>query len=148
MKRFTLPACLRGLCAEAVYLRWLQRKAQAHVKRDRKRGEICTIAAYKAKIHEAVCSGGDRDYYTGLPLDWSLISKFDNASAKQGRRDYFKTFANLPTVDHAQDGAGRPRFVICSWRVNDAKSHLSEGEFCDLCRQVLAHRGSAGSTLE
>lgn len=59
---------------------------------------------------------------------------------KQGRAEYLKRFGNLPTVDHviAQDGS--VKFVICSWRVNDCKSHLSEQEFCELCEQVLAHR--------
>jgi len=91
-------------------------------------------------IHEAVLAGGDRDYYTGLPLDWKLISTFDNDDARAGRSDYLRKFGNLPTVDHAQDTTGKVHFVICSWRVNDAKSHLTEDEFCELCEQVLTHR--------
>ena len=109
MKQVSLPVCLRGLCAEDVYLRWLHRKAQAHVTRDRERGETCTAAAYKAKIHEAVCAGGDRDYYTGLPLDWSLISRFDNARAKQGREltsRPSRTCRPLTTLRTAPDGRG------------------------------------------
>lgn len=139
---FDLPDFLAGICDRRQYVRWLQRKAAAHAKRDRKRfgRESCTIAMYKAKIHEAVCAGGDRDFYTGLPLDWSLISRFDNAAAKAGRGDYLRKFGNLPTVDHTHDGDGKPRFVICSWRVNDAKSHLSEDEFRELCEQVLKYR--------
>ncbi len=139
---FNLLDFLAGICDRRHYVRWLQRKAAAHAKRDRKRfgWESCTIALYKAKIHEAVCAGGDRDYYTGLPLDWSLISTFDNDNAKAGRGEYLRKFGNLPTIDHAQDRDGKLRFVICSWRVNDAKSHLSEDEFCALCEQVLAHR--------
>ena len=74
---------------------------------------------YKAAIHEAVEAGGDRDYYTGLPLDWSLISEWDNDTAQRGRTVYKKTFAKLPTVDHTCDTGGRPKLVICSWRVND-----------------------------
>jgi hypothetical protein len=92
-------------------------------------------------IHQAVKDGGDRDYYTGLPLDWKLISVYDNDAAKQGRSEYLKKFGNLPTVDHVIGHDGSLRFVICSWRVNDCKSHLSEQEFWELCEQVLAHRG-------
>jgi hypothetical protein len=141
---FALPDFLQGICDRAQYVRWLQRKAVAHVRRDRKRfgSESCTVAKYKAMIHDAVCSGGDRDYYTGLLLNWTLISKFDNEDAKAGRSEYLRKFGNLPTVDHASDGDANLRFVICSWRVNDAKSQLSEDEFCELCEQVLKHRKS------
>src|SRR5919198_6120535 len=128
---FDLPGFLVGICDRRKYVRWLQRKAAAHVRRDRERfgPESCTIARYKAKIHEAVCAGGDHDYYTGLPLDWKLISTFENDNAKAGRGDYMRKFGNLPTIDHTRDTEGKLRFVICSWRVNDAKSHLSEDEF-------------------
>jgi hypothetical protein len=44
----------------------------------------------------------------------------------------------MPTVDHEFDAERKKfKFVICSWRVNDAKSHLNEKEFCELCKQVL-----------
>jgi len=139
---FALPSFLDGICDRSQYVRWLQRKAAAHVKRDRKRygAESCTNARYKAMIHEAVLSGGDRDYYTGLALDWRLISKFDNDEAKAGKSRYLRLFGSLPTVDHVHGKDGKLHFVICSWRVNDAKSHLAEDEFCQLCEQVLAHR--------
>lgn len=142
MKLFGLPECLKGKCEESAYVRWLRRKAQAHVIRDRNRfgRESCTGADYRLMIHKAVTNGGDLDHYTGLPLDWSLISTFDNDEAKQGRAEYLKTFSNLPTVDHVISPDGALTFVICSWRVNDCKSHLSEREFWELCEQVLAHR--------
>jgi len=144
MKLYELPECLAGQCDERAYVRWLRRKAQAHVKLDRKRfgRESCIGADYRRMIHEAVQNGGNRDYYTGLSLDWTLISIYDNDDAKEGRAEYLKRFGNLPTVDHviAQDGS--VKFVICAWRVNDCKSHLSEQEFWDLCEQVLAHRNN------
>jgi hypothetical protein len=149
MKLYELPECLIGRCDESNYVRWLRRKAQAHVIRDRKRfgHESCTGADYRRMIHEAVRNGGDRDYYTGLPLDWSLISVYDNDAAQQGGTQYLKRFGNLPTVDHTTAQDGTLHFVICSWRVNDCKSHLSEQEFWNLCEQVLAHRdGRARST--
>jgi hypothetical protein len=142
-----LPECLQGRCDRVVYLRWLYRKARAHVNRDRERfgRENCTVASYKLKIQEAVIAGGSHDYYTGSALDWSLISKFDNALAREGRSKYLRTFGNLPTVDHEFDSEGKLlRFVICSWRVNDAKSHLTEKEFVELCEQVIAHRDKTG----
>jgi hypothetical protein len=100
------------------------------------------VAAYKEQIHSAVSRSGNVDYYTGLPLDWSLISTFDNDDAKKGRSEYLSRFANLPTIDHVRDPDGNLNFLICSWRVNDCKSHLSEAGFIQLCREVLAFRGS------
>lgn len=143
LKEFELPECLRGLCDETTYVRWLRRKAQAHVKRDRKRfgRESCTGATYRRLIHQAVRNGGDRDYYTGLPLDWGLISTYDNNEASSGRAEYLRRFANLPTLDHVAGPNGEQQFVICSWRVNDCKTHLAETEFWELCEQVPAHRG-------
>jgi hypothetical protein len=145
MKRYALPACLEGKCHENAYIRWLRRKAQAHVVRDRKRfgHESCIGEIYRQRIHQAVQNAGDRDHYTGLPLDWSLISTYDNDLSKSGREEYLRGFANLPTVDHVKAEDGTIKFVICSWRVNDCKTHLSEDEFLSLCEQVVAHIGPA-----
>jgi hypothetical protein len=140
---FDLPHCLKDCCDRIAYMHWLQRKAKAHVNRDRERfgRETCTVASYKLKIHEAVIAGGSHDYYTGSALDWSLISKFDNTQAREGGSRYLRTFGSLPTVDHEFDSEGKLlKFVICSWRVNDAKSHLTEQEFVELCEQVIAYR--------
>jgi len=101
---------------------------------------ICTVSQYKAEIHTAVCEFGQADFYTGEALEWSLVSTFDNESAKAGRARYKKTFAMLPTIDHTFDGQGRPKFVICSWYVNDAKSDLTVDEFYQLCERVLKFR--------
>jgi hypothetical protein len=51
-----LPACLEGLCDASAYRRWLERKAQAHVRRDRKRygHESCSGARYRDLIHADV----------------------------------------------------------------------------------------------
>lgn len=35
---------------------------------------------------------------------------------------------------------GRPKFVICSWCVNGAKSDLRVDEFYRLCVRILKHR--------
>ncbi len=120
----------------------LQRKATAHARRDRRRGNPhARISQYKEAIHEAVLNGGDQDAYTGERLDWSLISTYDNTESQKRRRAYKKEFALLPTVDHVGDGSGSPDFVICSWRTNDSKSDLNLAEFLALCRRVLKHSG-------
>lgn len=135
-----MPDFMKNECDQARYKRWLQRKAAAHVTWDRKRQTVCTIAQYKAKIHAAVCTSQGRDLYSGERLDWSLLSNYDNASAKSGRAEYKKLMRLLPTVDHSIDENGNPVFVICSWYVNDAKSDLTPKEFLRLCKLVLDYR--------
>jgi hypothetical protein len=137
---YAVPACIKDQCDQARYKRWLQRKAAAHVKRDRKRRTICTIAQYKADIHEAVCASQGKDFYTGEQLAWSLLSRWDNASARSGRGKYKKSMALLPTIDHSINESGKPKFVICSWYVNDVKSDLTPEEFLKLCKRVLDYQ--------
>jgi hypothetical protein len=115
-RRYRLPECITGVCDQKKYDRWLQRKAEAHVRRDRKRGRGTnhSVSEYKQAIHAAVLNSGHLDHYTGEPLDWSLISKFDNAEAKSGKSEHKKRFWFLPTVDHTLDEHGKLKFVICS----------------------------------
>lgn len=139
MRLFELPPFLDGVINRAAYVRWLQRKAAAHVRRDRKRGNnTASVSEYKRAIHNAVCASGGKDAYTGEQLDWHLISTYDNDESKQGRRGYKARFALLPTVDHVGDGTGPVDFKICAWRTNDAKGDLSLGEFVALCEKVLS----------
>jgi hypothetical protein len=138
--RYPVPDSIKQHCDQVKYSRWLHRKAATHARRDRKRDLDCTIARYKGEIHAAVCSSGHLDFYTGETLDWSLVSTYDNESSKSGRTKYKKTLALLPTIDHTVDEAGRPKFVICAWYVNDAKSDLGIDEFYRLCERVLKHR--------
>lgn len=138
-KKYALPSFLKGVLSQVPYERWLRRKAIAHVRRDRKRGNpTATNEEYNRAIHKAVIDSNGRDAYTKERLDWHLISKYDNKSSKEGRRKYKAGFALLPTVDHLGDGLGVADFAICSWRMNDAKGDLSIDEFRDLCRKVLA----------
>jgi len=110
------------------------------VRRDKKRGNsTATIEAYKMAIHRAVVKSDGLDEYTGGTLDWSLISRFDNTEAQEGRRRYKASFALLPTVDHVGDGLGEADFRICAWRTNDAKHDMTHEEFVELCRRVLTH---------
>ena len=140
--RYEFPICLADQVEPAVYFRWLQRKAAAHVKRDRKRGNgNAAISAYKHAIHQAVVTSKGRDFYTGEELNWQLISQYDNEKSKALGRSYKKDLAALPTVDHVGDGLGNPDFVISSWRTNDAKHDLTLEEFLSLCTVVLKHHG-------
>jgi len=139
MRLFHLPVFLEPHVTRELYVRWLQRKAQAHLKRDRKRGNTTgSVSEYKRAIHQAVCTSGGRDAYTGEALEWDLLSTYDNVQSKMGGRVYKARFARLPTVDHVGDGTGVAEFVICGWAVNDAKGDLALSDFVQLCRRVAA----------
>lgn len=139
-KKYVLPTFLAGKVSQEVYERWLRRKAQAHVRRDRQRGNNDAIGEkYRDAIHQAVIQSGGRDCYTGEDLDWTLLSQYDNDQSKEHGRRYKHQFALLPTVDHVGDGTGEADFQICSWRTNDAKHDLSMSEFLEVCRAVLEH---------
>ncbi|SMM98634.1 Protein export cytoplasm protein SecA ATPase RNA helicase (TC 3.A.5.1.1) [uncultured Candidatus Thioglobus sp.] len=137
-RKYQLPDFLTDSHSQGDYEKWLQRKSQSHLKRDRKRGNItATGKEYKEAIHQAVCDCNGLDVYTGEWLDWSLMSKWDNDKAQEGGREYKQEFALLPSVDHVSDGTGQADFKICSWRTNDAKNDLSLDEFKELCKKVL-----------
>lgn len=141
-RKHTMPAFLNTLVLPEAYERWLGRKAAAHVKRDRERGQSqVTQALYKEAIHAAVVVSGGRDAYTGEELDWKLISTYKNEDSKAGKHAYKSTFALLPTVDHVSAGATEASFRICGWRTNDAKNDLSHEAFVALCVKVLEHAG-------
>jgi hypothetical protein len=139
MPKYVVPLALDDKCSQADYTHWLYGKAAAHVKRDKKRGNItATTKLYRDAIHKAVCEGGDRDAYIGRPLRWDLIRTYDNDESKAQKRKYKKKFADLPTVDHEDDGMGEPRFKICAWRTNDCKNDLTVDEFIEFCEQFIA----------
>ena len=143
-RKFTLPKFLKGIQTQGSYERWLFRKAAAHLKRDRKRGnEIATGSMYRKEIHAAVVKSKGVDFYTGEKLDWSLLSQYDNAESKKHRRKYKQRFALLPSVDHTDDGLAEADFVICGWRTNDCKNDLSHVELVDFCRKILQGAGDA-----
>ncbi|MBB6184733.1 hypothetical protein [Oleiagrimonas soli] len=144
--RYALPAFLEGIHDRAAYVRWLQRKAVAHVRRDRKRGNVtATVSSYKQAIHEAVLASDGVDAYTGEALDWRLLSDYDNATSKEQRRAYKQRFAMLPSVDHVGDGLGPADFRICAWRTNDCKNDLDLATWIDFCRKVVAHADRSAS---
>lgn len=139
-KKYARPPFLSPEVTQESYLRWLSRKSIAHVRRDKRRGSINAInEAYKMAIHQAVIDSAGRDYYTGEILNWTLISRYDNAESKKQRRHYKASFALLPTIDHVGDGLGAAEFKICGWRTNDAKNDLTHDEFLALCRRVVGY---------
>ena len=136
--KIQLPEFMKGICAAEKYQRWVDRKAKTHVRRDRRRGNATALLSnYKAAIHLAVLRSGGRDAYTGLPLRWDLISRYDNVASRKGRGAYKRRFGDLPTVDHVAHGFGKTDFAICAWRVNDAKSDLTPDELFELCQAVV-----------
>jgi hypothetical protein len=140
--KYQLPTFLSGQVEQEVYDRWLYRKAQAHVKRDRLRGNKNAIGEeYRNAIHSAVLESEGKDSYTGENLDWSLISQYKNDESLEQRRVYKYKFAMLPTIDHVGDGTGPANFKICSWRTNDAKNDLEMAAFLTLCQKVLENHG-------
>lgn len=138
--KYPHPPFLVDIVDPLIYREWLKRKAVAHRRRDKGRGNATTTnEAYKVAIHAAVERSGGVDAYTGKPLCWDLISRYDNDDSKVGKRSYKQQFGDLPSVDHVGDGLSAPDFHICAWRTNDAKSDLSYDEFIELCRIVLVH---------
>ncbi len=144
MRKYQLNGEMAGLIDQSTYERWLHRKAMAHVKRDRARGNTtATNEEYKLAIHQAVCESDGKDAYTNEDLDWSLVSQYDNEQSTKHGRHYKKKFALLPSVDHVDDGTGAADFKICSWRTNDAKNDMTYKEFVELCKKVVAAASSS-----
>ncbi len=141
-RKYERPPFLRSRVTQEMYERWLRRKAQAHVKRDRQRGnKTAGGEAYRGEIHRAVLESGGLDAYTGEKLDWKRISRWDNDLSQKNKHLYKHEFALLPTVDHVGDGIGPVQFQICGWRTNDAKNDLALRDFLRLCQAVLEHHG-------
>jgi len=141
MEKYSLPDFLQGTeITKEKYKDWLRKKAQAHVRRDRKRGnKSAKISEYKEAMHEAVTESEGKDFYTGELLKWNLIGEYDNECSKEGKSEYKKKFAMLPTIDHASGITKWKDFKICSWRTNDAKNDLSYKDFLKLCRKVIEY---------
>src|SRR6266436_5120832 len=135
-RKYQLPDFLFATLTQTSYEKWLCGRADAHVRRDKKRGiTTATKEAYRVAIHRAVIDSGGHDHYTGQLLNWSLLSRYDNAESKATGRHYKATLALLPSVDHVDDGRRQPPdFKICAWRTNDAKNDLTHEEFVTLCR--------------
>lgn len=139
MTTYALPTILENACSQKDYIKWLNRRANAHFKQDKKKNKLIfeTRALYKHAIHKAVLKGGDRDAYTGELLRWDLIRKFNNKEAQKRKREYKRKFADMPTVDHINEKRRNQYFKICSWRTNDCKNDLTIDELIKFCTVVL-----------
>jgi hypothetical protein len=142
-KKHETPAFLKARkVKQEDYEKWLRRHAQAHVKRDRRRGNKAALdEPYRQAIHAAVLESEGRDANTGEDLDWGLLSKFDNQGAKKHGRHFKQKFALLPTVDHVADDKSPPLFKICAWRTNDMKNDLDSPQLTAVCRRFLEYQG-------
>ena len=140
MRKYERPHFLPTSVTQANYEKWLRGRATAHVRRDKKRGNVtATIEAYKSAIHDAVVRSEGRDHYTDESLDWSLLGSYSNEESTANGRHYKAGLALLPSIDHVGDGLGEADFKICAWRTNDAKHDLTHDDFVALCRRVVAH---------
>lgn len=143
--KYELPPFLDdAVVTRQVYVRWLDRKAKAHARRDRRRwGGAIRVSCYKQAIHRAVCESNGRDFYTHEELNWSLISKYDNRDSQRLGVKYKKRFALLPTVDHADPESKQADFRICGWRTNDCKNDLTVEELRTFCETLLGAQASS-----
>src|SRR5580700_507056 len=82
-RKYQRPGFLEnGGVTQDTYERWLDRKADAHAKRNRKRGNATAIReADMIAIHRADTHSHGRDHYTDELLDWSLLSRYSNVES-------------------------------------------------------------------
>jgi len=133
-----LPPFLEGRLEHDIYVAWLDDKAQTHVRRDRRRwNQTLSKSDYKRAIDAAVQRSRGRDQYTGEPLEWNRIGKYDSLKAQERGSEYRREFALLPTVDYEDPGSHDPVFRICGLRTNDCKSDLTVKELTEFCRLFL-----------
>ncbi len=140
MLKYEKPSFIEKSVSQKNYEKWLYRRAQAHIRRDRKKGDTkSTPEEYRVAIQKAVCESKGLDAYTGEHMHWNLISTFNNDEAKKGKSEYKKRFKDMPTVDHEEGFQSKLKFKICAWAVNDAKSDLSLKDFVELCKQIIKY---------
>jgi hypothetical protein len=137
-KKYPLPPFLMGRCSPEQYYDWLEGRALAHVRRDRKRGHgAATRESYMIAIHIAVLKSGGVDDYTGAPLDWEAIGTWSNTDSNTDSKtvpNYKKQYWKLPTVDHFGEDLTANDFRKCSWQTNDCKNDFSHDQFVEFCR--------------
>lgn len=122
--KYELPPFLKDtVVIRQVYVRWLGRKARAHARRDGRRWErTMRLSDYKQAIHRPVLRSRGQDFYTHEPLDWHLLSEYDNEDSKHLGGEYKRRFAFLPTVGHVDPESREVDFQICGWRTNIART--------------------------
>lgn len=115
------------------YGRWLDKVTNAITRRDQKRlKQPLSKACFRCAIHNAVCDGGDRDYYTGEKLNWKLLQHFNGIAVPERKHH------EVPSVDHDRVHPTKPIFRICSLRTNKCKSDYSIEEVLAFCEAFVA----------
>lgn len=135
-RKYPIPQFLldQGIDQEK-YGRWIDKVVNAITRRDSKRLKTKLIRmTFRAAVHRAVCSGGDRDFYTGERLNWKLLQHF-NGEAIPDRKHH-----EVPSVDHEVVHGTIPVFRICSLRTNKCKSDYRTHELIDFCKVFLAYQ--------
>ena len=122
-EEFLPPAWLQKI-GHDTYKRYLNRKANALMRRDRKRGGSYTVRQAMDAIHQAFWESDGIDPYDGMEMKGELLGTYSNEASKERRGEYKREFARLPTVDHVY---GKPdlAFEIVSWQTNDAKGDMT-----------------------
>jgi hypothetical protein len=137
---YFLPPFLEGICTEAVYRKWLFKRAHQLYVRDCKEGRPYALAAsnalYQMAIHAAVLAAGLYDPFTGERMKWELLGTWDSSKGKSQSDAYDSAYCLMPTVDHIDPFGDKLEFEICSWRINCCKSGLTPDEFVEVCRKV------------
>ena len=141
--RFSLPDFLIGIVSEIILNHWIDERGKSLRKRDLK-NKKCFASSYsrmdyKNKIYEAILKTGLFDPYTGDKIDYSLICKWNSKLAEEGKLEYKKLFAMLPSVDHKDPDATVLEFEICTWKTNECKSNFNPEEFIAFCSKVLSN---------
>ena len=120
------------------YKRWLNRKANSLMKRDRQRGGTYRVKEAMDAIHEAMYRSDGIDPYDGQAMDSQLLGLYDNAQSQERGAAYRRKFYRLPTVDH-RNAEPVCDFQIISWQTNDAKSDMSPEEYLAHCTAVVVY---------
>jgi hypothetical protein len=141
--KYPLPSYLTGTVSQKSYDIWLENKTANLYNRDKRRNLPYAVPGarqlYRDKIHEAAATKGRFDPFTGEPLRWDLIHKWDDPENK-GHINAGKKFRLLPTVDHVDPYSPILEFQICSWIINACKSDQTPGEFIKMCQDIVAYR--------
>jgi hypothetical protein len=122
----------------ATYTRYVKRMARGAFLRDVKGGGTYSIEEAADAIHGAVLANEGRDHWTGEPMRWDLLGRYDSSESALRGGAYKKELAMKPTIDH-RNSEPVCDFVICAWRTNDAKHDMSIDELKECCRLVLEH---------
>lgn len=165
ISKYPLPPILNGVCDAKTYHKWLECKADALQKRDRRLGRACAAkcsqAVYKEKLHAAMAACDGTDPYTGDRLRLDLMGKWnENANrpvltrrrARSGKAAttcgaMMKEFFLLPVADHIDPDSEELAFEICSWIVNEGKSRQTPEEYVALCEKVAQGKKGRGNPL-